>query len=188
MRWISVDPGFDRLGYALWDDDNLLESGVQGPDKRGDKEKWNDHMSLGIRLFWDWIKTIKPERIVAEQLPPLSASAGFSQSPQVPLVFAVVSLLKVYCYEHDIPYVDIPARHWKKVFSGDSSISKPATRRLVRDMYPEIWNDVRLLTDIPFDQCDAVGLGVTWMIENEQGYTTKAQNLKRSIPKLPSVS
>ena len=64
-------------------------------------------------------------------------------------------------YEDELDWIDISARSVKSILTGDSSVSKPNIRRLVVETYPEIRGE-RKLTDIPFDETDAVAVGMSY--------------------------
>lgn len=162
--WLSVDPGFTRLGFALWNKDKLINSGVTGPGERQDGEAWASYWERGIEHFGLWFKTHKITHMVAEKLPPISASGGFASSPQVPLVFGALSTIRWICFEKKIKVDFVASQHWKSVYFDDLKISKAQTRRKIVELYPTLKNNTKL-GDIPFDQTDAIALGLSWIKE-----------------------
>jgi len=55
---MSIDPGFKRLGFAMWVDGKLTDSGVTGIERESDKEPWTDYISRGVLFFSDFFKCI----------------------------------------------------------------------------------------------------------------------------------
>lgn len=65
MKILSLDPGIERSGFAIFDDDKLITSGLITTSKTKTKERRfqsiYDHLKAIIELY-------KPSRIVLEQI------------------------------------------------------------------------------------------------------------------------
>lgn len=163
--WLSIDPGFTRLGYASWNKKNLISSGAIGPGSRRDGESWVSYFERGIEHFYLWLEGQKIEYMVIEQLPPVSASSGFKSSPQTPLVFGIIGAIRTVCFQNNIDVHYVASQHWKNVYFGNVKITKAQTRRKIVELYPTLKINTKL-GDIPFDQTDAIALGLSWIKEN----------------------
>lgn len=160
---LSVDPGFKRLGFALWDkDNNLVHSGAVGPGDRHEDEPWANYLYRGISFFSEWITPFTYNTLVIENLPPTSASANFKSSSQVPLVFAATTVVLVHTRKIKAEVVFTPSQKWKKDLFDDVKITKAQTRRKIIDLYPNIKTTSKI-SDIPFDQTDAIAIGLNWI-------------------------
>jgi Holliday junction resolvasome RuvABC endonuclease subunit len=169
MRLLSIDPGFKRFGYAIFDEDaNLIHNGVYSTRERNKDEKYQQYLNSGIVDMYHWFGDLLDEykitNIISEIVPPISGKGNFGVSPQIPLVISVMAVCKIMAYEDDIEWKDISARSVKTLMIGDSSASKAVIRRLVLDEYPEIKRE-RKLTDIPFDETDAISIGMSFFPE-----------------------
>ena len=118
--------------------------------------------------FGDLLDEYKITNIISEIVPPISGKGNFGVSPQIPLVISVMAVCKIMAYEDDIEWKDISARSVKTLMIGDSSASKAVIRRLVLDEYPEIKRE-RKLTDIPFDETDAISIGMSFFPDLHHG-------------------
>lgn len=169
MRLLSIDPGFKRFGYAIFDEDaNLLHHGIYSTRERGKDEKYQQYLNSGIYDMYHWFSDLlednKITNIISEIVPPISNKGNFGVSPQIPLVISVMAVCKILAYEDEIEWVDISARSVKTLIVGDSSASKAIIRRAVIAEYPEIVKE-RKLTDIPFDETDAISVGMSYFPE-----------------------
>jgi Holliday junction resolvasome RuvABC endonuclease subunit len=165
MRLLAIDPGFKRFGYAIFTDEaDLVAHGVYSPRERGKDEKYQNYLNSGLYDMYHWfgefIEEYKITHIIAEIIPPISNKGNFGISPQLPLVISVIAVCKIMAYEDEIDWKDISARSVKTMIVGDSSASKAVIRRAVLAEYPEIQKD-RKITDIPFDETDAISIGMT---------------------------
>lgn len=166
MKLLSIDPGFKRLGYAIFDEEsNILDHGVYSNRERKKDEKYQEYLNSGIYETYHWFGELldknKITNIISEIVPPITGKGNFGVSPQVPLVISVMAVCKIMAYEDEIEWEDISARTVKTIILGDSSASKAAIRRLVVQEYPEIVKG-RKLTDIPFDETDAISIGMSF--------------------------
>lgn len=166
MRLLAIDPGFKRFGYAIFDENaELITHGVRSPREREKDEKYQNYLNTGLYDMYHWfdelVETYKVTHIIAEIIPPISNKGNFGISPQLPLVISVIAVCKIMAYEDEIEWKDISARSVKTMIVGDSSASKAVIRRAVLAEYPEIQQE-RKLTDIPFDETDAISIGMSY--------------------------
>ena len=166
MKLLSIDPGFKRFGYCIFDEDaGIIEHGIYSTRERKKEEKFQAYLNSGIYDMYHWFGDLLEEktvtRIISEIVPPISNKGNFGVSPQIPLVLSVMAVCKVMAYEDELEWIDISARSVKNVLTGDSSVSKAIIRRLVIDKYPQIVQG-RKLTDIPFDETDAIAVGMSY--------------------------
>jgi len=166
MRLLAIDPGFKRFGYAVFDKNaELVTHGVRSPRERGEDEKYQEYLNTGLYDMYHWfndlLETQEVTHIVAEIIPPISNKGNFSISPQLPLVISVIAVCKIMAYEDEIVWKDVSARSAKTLLVGDSSASKAVIRRAVLEQYPEI-QQKRKLSDIPFDETDAICIGMSY--------------------------
>lgn len=166
MRLLSIDPGFKRFGYCIFDEDaKIVEHGIYSTRERNKDEKYQQYLNAGIYDMYHWFGELLEDKevtnIVSEIVPPISNKGNFGVSPQVPLVISVMAVCKIMAYEDEIEWLDISARSVKSILTGDSSVSKAIMRRFVIEQYPEIVKG-RKLTDIPFDETDAIAVGMSY--------------------------
>jgi hypothetical protein len=114
--------------------------------------------------FIDLLDEYKITDVVAEIIPPISNKGNFGISPQLPLVISVLAVCKILAYEDEIKWKDVSARSVKTMIVGDSSASKAVVRRAVLEEYPEVQKE-RKLGDIPFDETDAICIGMSYFPE-----------------------
>jgi len=169
MRLLAIDPGFKRFGYAIFDEEaNLVTHGVRSPRERRKDEKYQNYLNEGLYDMYHWfdelIEEYKVTDIISEIIPPISNKGNFGISPQLPLVISVIAVCKIMAYEDEIKWKDISARSVKTQIVGDSSASKAVIRRAALKEYPEIQQD-RKITDIPFDETDAISIGMSYFPE-----------------------
>ena len=169
MRLLAIDPGFKRLGYAIFDKNaKLINHGVRSPRDRGKDEKYQAYLNTGLHDMYHWfdqlIEDNKITHIIAEIIPPISNKGNFGISPQLPLVISVIAVCKIMAYEDEIEWKDISARSVKNMIVGDSSASKAVVRRAVLSAYPQIQRE-RKLGDIPFDETNAISIGMSYFPE-----------------------
>lgn len=169
MKLLAIDPGFKRFGYAVFDENaELITHGVYSPRERNKDERYQDYLNNGLYAMYHWfdelIETYKITNIIAEIIPPISNKGNFGISPQLPLVISVIAVCKIMAYEDEIEWKDVSARSVKTMIVGDSSASKAVVRRAVLAEYPEIQQE-RKITDIPFDESDAICIGMSYFPE-----------------------
>lgn len=168
---MSIDPGFKRLGYALWEKDNLMDSGSVGIE-REEGEPWTEYVTRGVLFFYDWFYDYmleaerggQIEKIVVEQLPPVSSSPSFNASTQTTLVFCAITSLILAAKNFRINIEYVAAQHWRSQFI-ESKATKAQIRRKVLELFPDIQGE-RKITEIPFDQTDSIAIGWTYINEN----------------------
>lgn len=166
MKLLSIDPGFKRFGYCVFNENaEIVEHGIYSTRERKKDEKYQAYLNSGIYDMYHWFGDLLEEKqiteIISEIVPPISGKGNFGVSPQVPLVLSVMAVCKLMAYEDEIEWIDISARSVKSILTGDSSVSKAIMRRLVIEEYPEIVKG-RKLTDIPFDETDAISVGMSY--------------------------
>jgi Holliday junction resolvasome RuvABC endonuclease subunit len=176
MKLMSIDPGFKRLGFAIFDEEaNIVHNGVYSNRDRHNKEPYQQYLNEGIFSMYHWFGDLVEEynitHVISEIVPPVSGKGNFGSSPQIPLVLSVMAIAKIIAYEDAIEWIDIPARTVKNLIVGDSSASKAVVRRIVLSEYPEIQRE-RKITDIPFDETDAISIGMSYFPDLHHGEKT----------------
>jgi Holliday junction resolvasome RuvABC endonuclease subunit len=169
MKLLAIDPGFKRFGYAIFNDKaDLLLHDVYSTRERDKDEKYQSYLNSGIESMYHWFIDLLEEHqitnIIAEIIPPISNKGNFGISPQLPLVISVLAVCKILAYEDEINWKDVSARSVKSMIVGDSSASKAVIRRAVLAEYPEVQKK-RKLGDIPFDETDAICIGMSYFPE-----------------------
>lgn len=167
QKFLSIDPGFTRLGFASWDNNNLIDCGAIGPSVRRKDEPWAIFFERGIEFFRKWLydQPSDLEMILLELVPPVSSSPGFKASPQTPLVHGVVATIINFSLDRKIPVNYVASQHWKNIVFDDPKISKAQTRRKIVEEFNFIKKTPKL-GDIPFDLTDAISIGKYWIKEN----------------------
>src|ERR1035437_9185758 len=108
---LFIDPGFKRMGFSLFRDENLLDHGTIGIE-RNENEAWTAYVSRGVLFFYAALNqyiyenhlSLNPiDKIVIEQLPPVSSSPSFNASAQITLVFCAISALIIVANEERVP-------------------------------------------------------------------------------------
>jgi Holliday junction resolvasome RuvABC endonuclease subunit len=167
---ISIDPGWKRMGYSLWQDNELVRSNTFGID-RVEGEAWTAYITKGIMEFYDWMSNLLFDNdidiIVIEQLPPVSTSAGFNSSSQVSLVFMALASVIVAARTslNCRPKLEyMAAQHWRTQLIGKKT-TKPQIRRKVLELFPDILEGKKI-TEIPFDQIDSIAIGWCYINDN----------------------
>lgn len=168
---MSIDPGFKRLGFAMWVDGKLTDSGVTGIERESDKEPWTDYISRGVLFFSDFFNSYirstqpRPDKIIVEQLPPISSSPTFNNSAQITLVFCAISALIIQANNFGVPIEWISSQEWKKKLFDDVKITKAKVRSNILTQFPDIKSG-RRIGEIPFDQTDAIAIGWSQIYDN----------------------
>lgn len=155
---LYIDPGFTFLGWAMFKGDKPEDHGTTGVS-RNPNEPWLNYFNRGLLHFGDWFSDLKAtydiEEVVFENINP-----AVSNSPQMPLVFGAVAVIKTLAYRDDIGIRDMSALTWKKALHGHTKkITKVMTRNAVLDLFPEVQRD-RRLTAIKADETDALAIGI----------------------------
>src|ERR1035437_2931465 len=123
---LFIDPGFKRMGYSLFQDEELISYGTIGIERKED-EAWTAYVSRGVLFFYDALSQYIYEnntslslidKIVVEQLPPTVPGPGAFASAQMTLVFCAISALIIASAEERVPIEYVAAQHWRKVFMG----------------------------------------------------------------------
>ena len=162
MRLLAIDPGFTRMGWAMWPgvlDGGIPDSGViEGPN-RDDFDSYSAYVNEGIEYFYStWEENFslwKWDCVVGERLTPVAAST------QRVLALIAVSIVKVVAIRHEVEYVEIGATTVKKFVTGNGKATKAQVRRAMVKKYPHILTSK--LGDIPFDARDALAIGDTYL-------------------------
>lgn len=182
MFLVSVDPGYKYLGLALWSSEGELHSSfrIQGMSRQDD-ETFDSYRSRNLWFwvgFWDDLTKVLKEGhagFVLERVPMVGAST------QMVLAITNVSIIETICTLQNIPLYYMSATHIKKFVTGNAKATKSQMRRAIVEIYPEVARG-RKVTEIPFDEIDAIAVGYTYTKEkNGKEGSSTPQNTTRSI-------
>jgi hypothetical protein len=156
----------------MWEDGKLRGSGVKGIE-REEKEAWTDYISRGVLFFSSFFNSYiasmeleyPVDKIVVEQLPPISSSPTFNNSAQITLVFCAISALIIEANKQGVPVEWVSSQEWKKKLFDDVKITKAKVRSNILTQFPDIKNG-RKIGEIPFDQTDAIAIGWSQIYDN----------------------
>jgi Holliday junction resolvasome RuvABC endonuclease subunit len=164
MRFLSLDPGIKRLGWAIFDGSLLEDHGVFGFRDKEDGESFVEYRDVVVCTFGTWfrqqVNDFAVSHVNTETVPVVSASRGFTATPQRLLVTVALSIFRWLSYELDLSWSEVSAITVKKKLIGDAKATKAQIRRAVLARYPEVQRN-RKLGDIEFDETDAIAAGIT---------------------------
>ena len=163
MKVLAIDPGAERLGWAV------LQSGPKYIDsglltyKRIDIPFQHYRCELE-NYMWDGftalIRTYHPDLIVNEILP--AVGGGNFVGTQSYLVNVVVSILHAVCISKVLPYQQVAARSVQSKIATKGKakkISKVRVRNGVVAIFPELKPRIPDWIKV-FDECDAIAVGL----------------------------
>lgn len=160
MRTLSVDPGFKRMGWALFEGNELEEFGVSYFRERNSDESFFEYRNSGIVAHLNFFssKTRLVNQFIVETQPP------FNITVQRLLSTVALATLYMVCYDTKAAWNEVSASTVKKHITGNAKASKAKMRQAIVKLYPQVKTTQRI-TDIPFDLIDAIAIGKTWLDE-----------------------
>jgi Holliday junction resolvasome RuvABC endonuclease subunit len=170
MIIISFDLSTVACGYAVFENEKLMESGTIKAKKDSDKlGKRLSVLKSGIEKVLVLPPGKKIDCIVSEK--PL-----FFGGKNKPFSLgAIHGLLKMICYENELPEVkEIDNKKWKKhIASGGASKEKTK----------DFLERVRGIKTKTFDESDAIGIAIGWIAEEKYKTTIGKYEAKMPLPK-----
>jgi len=127
IRILSLDPGTKHLGFAVFEDTDLVDYGIKSI-RQGSKNIILEHID---EIFDRWIQTINPDYLVLEK-------NQFSQiQNNLRLMIAIGHLKKsakkknIRCYEYD-------PRTIRKLICNDGNATKKRVSEALVTYFPEL--------------------------------------------------
>jgi Holliday junction resolvasome RuvABC endonuclease subunit len=171
MRVLGIDPGAERLGWAV------IEAGKESPlyvgsgvlrCERGDTEEYqpykvrmiNEYVPQAVRILNEY----KPETVVSE-IVPVVGGGNFVAATQGHVASVAVTLFHAFAIFAGIPIEQVGATSVKKKIGGSGKATKVRVRNGVCNLLPELKPRIKEWVK-EFDEPDAIGVALTWL-----GYT-----------------
>lgn len=140
MRVLGLDPGFERLGFAVVDTEPELTLATMGIipnpwDYTLEHQKFNENMNRGIKNTADQfhrILMIYDPKIIAAEIVPVGKLGSKSE-----LVIAAITVCKTIAYLYGISWTDYGANTIKKEIADDGTATKARVRNAILELFPE---------------------------------------------------
>ena len=170
MIIISFDLSTVACGYAVFENEKLIESGTI--KARKDNDKLGKRLSV-LKSGITKVLTLSPDREINYIVSEKPLFFGGKNKPFS--LGAIHGLLKMICYEEELPEVkEIDNKKWKKHIAG-GGVSKEKTK--------DFLERVRGIKTKTFDESDAVGIAIGWMAEEKYKTTIEKMGVKMPLPK-----
>jgi crossover junction endodeoxyribonuclease RuvC len=156
MRILAVDPGAQRIGVAVMEDDQLLHYTLLSMTRKGRTftETLNARIIYCVEEFTKLIDEWKPEIVAIELVPSFSRMAHREQ------VMASTTVLKTLTVQSKIKLLEYAPRSWHKLFAGKADCTKDEVKGIVVEKFD-------LVTDMPYDVYDAIAIAIVAMEKNK---------------------
>jgi Holliday junction resolvasome RuvABC endonuclease subunit len=147
MRVIGIDPGAERLGWAVIESGDPLKEvavGIYGLKRHdnGSKEKKEPYQAYRLRLIEFWNKTApvlfdkyEPEQLYNEILPSVGGG-NFVVAVQSQLAATALTIIQSEAMRRNIPVSQIGATTIKKQIGGKGKSTKVQVRNGVYELLP----------------------------------------------------
>src|SRR5690348_15738396 len=116
---LSVDPGAVKIGWALYDEENLYDWGFYSPQFT--LKRFNDQMNEGLRqvypFFAEKSEKYRVTHIACEIVP------SFSRMGQRERVMVTAVALKCIAIQNGLYWKELAPRAVKKAVTGDGNAS-----------------------------------------------------------------
>lgn len=145
-RVLGIDPGAERLGWAVIDQYDSgpkeVEIGISGLKRHvnGSKEPYQEYR---LRLFRYWLEEgprildeFSPDEMVNE-IVPVVGGGNFVAATQSQLATAALTVLQIKAIEGGIPVYQVGASTVKKAIGGKGKATKVGVRSGVYKLLPE---------------------------------------------------
>lgn len=156
MMFLSIDGGFKNLGYAVWKDNKLYQSGVWIFRDREEAEPFSVFRDKGILYRYNILPMTEVDLVVSETMPMQNLSI------QRALTLSALVAIRIAAYNCNVQWNELSAVTVKKYITGSGRATKAQMRRKIIELYPQILK-CRKLGDVMFDEADAIALGHTWI-------------------------
>ncbi len=143
-RSLAIDPGYDRVGVAVFKGKNIVFSTCYSPDKG----PFPKRLAAVYSFVCDMIKTYHPESLALETL-------FFSKNVKTAIAVAEArGVIELAAAMHNIPLYEYSPQAVKIAVTGSGNAAKDAVIRMVERLVPL---EKRKRLD---DEYDAIALGI----------------------------
>jgi hypothetical protein len=155
-RWLSLDPGTRRTGWAYWNDERLVEWGLVTAKDIATTSWWLRSRLMANRVY-DLVERLDPAFVLSEFPQEMAGGRGAVAlaSGAVRKLAAYVGMLEGRLAAMDVRLEIVEPMTWK------GQVPKPITEKRVRRDYPQLpeglWHDT----------VDAIGIG-RWFLKQER--------------------
>jgi Holliday junction resolvasome RuvABC endonuclease subunit len=144
MRVLGIDPGAERLGWAIieaGDEPKEVDVGISGLEREdnGSKEPYHEYR---LRLLGYWIEEAprlfdeyRPDELVNE-IVPVVGGGNFVAATQSQLATAALTVIQIEALSRGIPIHQVGATTVKKNIGGSGKASKVKVRNGVYSLLP----------------------------------------------------
>lgn len=170
MRILGIDPGAERLGWAVLDsgdDPKEVAIGISGL-KRGDNEKKEPYHEYRLRLLGYWVEEApalfdeyEPDLLVNE-IVPVVGGGNFVAATQSQLATAALTVIQIEAMSRGIPIEQLGATTVKKKIGGDKKATKVRVRNGVYELLPSTLRFKKEWVKV-FDSSDACAIALCQM-------------------------
>lgn len=150
---IALDESTTCTGYAVFDDDELIEHGIFSFKSKDVLER----VSLIMEEIEELIKTYKPDNMVIEDVQ-ITMNAATAKS-----LLGLQFMIEVYAHRNNISCETYRTTKWRKILglSNSRSLDRKAKKQETIDYVKDKYR-IDVLKD---DESDAVAIGTAYLLE-----------------------
>lgn len=175
MKILAIDPGAERLGWALLESDlsedvinkppRLLDSGVFALKRAVNESKKEPFQKYRLRLIHYWARRnmfgVYPDVLVSE-IVPVVGGGNFVAATQSQLAGTAITVIQARASQRRIPIEQIGATTIKAQIGGNKKATKVQVRNGVFTILPETKARKSEWTKI-FEEPDAIATGLAYL-------------------------
>lgn len=179
-RVISIDPGAERLGWAIVEKSNnqinYVDSGIVKFSKP-EKQTFQNYKIQVIKEYTQAIaqagsildQSVFPVDLIVNEIVPAVGSFG---GVQMYIVNAVMSVIQSAAIAREIPVEQVAATSVRScLMPGKKKATKVQIRNKVIEIFPEL-KERKADWKKEFDEPDAIAIGVAWIkLEGKDGHS-----------------
>lgn len=185
MKILAIDPGAERLGWAVLEGDRsesienkpptLVETGVFGLKRQVNGSKKEPYQEYRLRLIDYWVKRaidvlyaqqrdlpLHSPSVLVSEIVPVVGGGNFVVATQSQLASTAVTVLHTVARQHQIPVEQIGATTIKARIGGTKKATKVQVRNGCFTIMPELKEFKSDWTKI-FEVPDAIATGLTYL-------------------------
>ena len=153
---IALDESTTCTGYAVFEDNELIEHGIFSFKSKDVLER----VSLIMEEIEELINVYKPNNMVIEDVQ-ITMNAATAKS-----LLGLQFMIEVYAHRNNIPCETYRTTKWRKILglSNSRSLDRKAKKQETIDYVKEKYG-IDVLKD---DESDAIAIGTAYLLEGEE--------------------